>query len=61
MKNLGYVNIHSVNPLYFINDKVDGYIEKKKIKINTQFLLLQIKIKKYCQNTQNFGGTKLKI
>ena len=32
MKNLGYVNIHSVNPLYFINDKVDGYIEKKKLK-----------------------------
>ena len=28
MKDLDYVNIHSVNPLYFIFDKVDGYIEE---------------------------------
>ena len=25
-----YVNIHSVNPLYFIVDKVDGFIEEKE-------------------------------
>ena len=24
-----YVNIHCVNPLYFIADKVDGFIEEK--------------------------------
>ena len=29
MKDFDYVNIHSVNPLYLIIDKVDGYIEKK--------------------------------
>ena len=28
MKVLGYVNIHTVNPLYFIIDKADGYIEE---------------------------------
>ena len=28
MKNLDYVNIHSVNPLYLIFDKIDGYIEE---------------------------------
>ena len=28
MKDLDYVNIHSVNPLYLIFDKVDGYIEE---------------------------------
>ena len=26
-KDLDYINIHSVNPLYFIIDKADGYIE----------------------------------
>ena len=26
-KDLDYINIHSVNPLYFIIDKEDGYIE----------------------------------
>ena len=26
MKDLDYVNIHSVNPLYFIINKADGYI-----------------------------------
>ena len=29
-----YVNIHSVSPLHFIVDRVDGFIEKKK-KINS--------------------------
>ena len=28
MKDLDYVNIHNVNPLYFVIAKVDGYIEK---------------------------------
>ena len=28
IKYLDYVNFHSVNPLYFIIDKVDGYIEE---------------------------------
>ena len=29
MKNIGdYESIHSVNPLYLIIDKVDGYIEE---------------------------------
>ena len=27
IKNIDYLNIHSVNPLYLIFDKVDGYIE----------------------------------
>ena len=26
-KDVDYINIHSVNPLYFIIDKADGYIE----------------------------------
>ena len=28
MKNLSYVNINSVNPLYLIIDKADGYLEE---------------------------------
>ena len=28
IKNLSYVKINSVTPLYFIIDKVDGYFEK---------------------------------
>ena len=28
MKDLDYVNIHSVNLLYFVIDEVDGYVEK---------------------------------
>ena len=28
MKDLDYVNIHSVNLLYIIFDKADGYIEE---------------------------------
>ena len=35
IKNIaGYESIHSVNPLYFIIDKIDGYIEEK-MEINT--------------------------
>ena len=29
-KDSKYVNIHSVNPLYFVADKVDGFIEEKQ-------------------------------
>ena len=29
MKNLDYVNIHKVNPLYFTFGEVDGYIKEK--------------------------------
>ena len=29
MKDSDYVKINSVNPLYLIIDKVDGYIEEK--------------------------------
>ena len=29
MKGFDYVNIHTVNPLYLIIDKVDGYIGEK--------------------------------
>ena len=28
MKDLDYVNIYSVNPWYFITDKIDGFIEE---------------------------------
>ena len=30
IKYSDYVNIYSVNPLYFIIDEIDGYIEEKK-------------------------------
>ena len=30
IKYSGYVNIYSVNPLYFIIDEIDGYTEEKK-------------------------------
>ena len=29
IKDLDYVNIHSVNPLYLMFDKVDEYIDEK--------------------------------
>ena len=32
IKDFDYVNIHSVNPLYFITGELDGYIEEKKWK-----------------------------
>ena len=43
MKNFDYVKINSVNPLYQIIDKVDGYTEEKK----NGNKYLQIKTKKY--------------
>ena len=30
IKYSNYVNIYSVNPLHFIIDEIDGYIEEKK-------------------------------
>ena len=30
IKYSDYVNIYSVNPLYFVIDEIDGYIEEKK-------------------------------
>ena len=51
MKDSDYVKINSVNPLYLIVDKVDGYIEEK----NGNKYLPLIKTKKYWQNTQNLG------
>ena len=55
IKNIGdYESIHTVNPLYFIVGKVNGCINKE-MGINTQFLLLQIKTKKYQKSIQNFG------
>ena len=43
MKDSDYVKINSVNPLYLIVDKVDGYIEEK----NGNKYLPLIKTKKY--------------
>ena len=34
MKDFDYINIQSVNPLYLVIDKVDGYIEEK-MEMNT--------------------------
>ena len=46
IKDIGdYGSIYCVNTLYFIIGEVDIYIESKKMEINTQFLLLQIKTK----------------
>ena len=44
IKDLDYVNIHSVNPLYLIIDKVDGYIEENN-QIKNQGLLFTDKNK----------------
>ena len=46
MKDSDYVKIDSVNPLYLIIEKVDGYIEVKNGN-KYVILLLQIKTKKY--------------
>ena len=49
-----YENIYSVNPLYLRINHANGYIEKR-IKINIQFLTLQMKTKELVKNTQMFG------
>ena len=43
MKNFDYINIHSVNPLYLIIDKVDGYIEENN---ENKYLILAFTEKK---------------
>ena len=64
---IGYITIKKnwlckydyVNPLYLIIDKVYGYIEEKN---RNKYLILAStdKIKRYWQNTQNFGmGLKI--
>ena len=61
MKSFGHVNIDCENSLYPVFNNVDGYIIGKKImKINTWFLLLWTRIKKYLKSIQNLG-MKLKI
>ena len=58
MKTLGYVIIYSVNPLYFINDKVDGYLKENNG--NKYLIFASIgKTKKYWQNTQNVKKSKI--
>ena len=55
-------DIYCVNPLYLITGKVDGHIECNSVErssaeeiINIQFLIQQMKTKKYLKSTQNFG------
>ena len=50
-----YENIHSVNSLYLMLDKVDWSYLRKIIKKDIYFLIEQIETKKYLKNTQNFG------
>ena len=58
MTTLGYVIIYSVNPLYFINDKVDGYLKENNG--NKYLIFASIgKTKKYWQNTQNVKKSKI--
>ena len=52
MKNLDRINIDCENFLYLVFNNVDRYIEKK-MKINTQCLLLQTSTKKSEESTQN--------
>ena len=54
-----YKSIQSVNPFYYVISKVDGYIEEKSAN-KYSILLLQIKSKKFRQNTRNFW-TRLTI
>ena len=46
MKHFDYGTIHSVNILYLVIGIVDRYIERT-MEINTQFLFLQMRTKKY--------------
>ena len=50
MKDFDYVNIHSVNLLYFIVGEVDGYIEEEN---GSKYLIFvsTVKTKKNQQNT----------
>ena len=52
MKNSKYVNINSVNPLYLIINKVNGYFEE----INkNKYLTLAMRAKKKLKNMRNCG------
>ena len=59
MKDTDNVNIHSLNPLYSIIGKVDGFIGSGK---GNKYLIFATKDKKkkYWQNAQNFV-IKLKV
>ena len=59
MSDLDYVNIRSVNPLYFIIDETDGYIEKSN---GNKYLTLvsNDKNKNILKSIQNYG-VKLKV
>ena len=59
MSDLDYVNIRSVNPLYFIIDEADGYIEKSN---GNKYLTLvsNDKNKNILKIMHNYG-VKLKI
>ena len=54
-------NIHSVNPLYLIIGKVDGFIEEKN---GSKYLVFHStdENKEVLKNTQNFGmGLKMRL
>ena len=59
MSDLDYVNIRSVNPLHFVIDEADGYIEKSN---GNKYLTLvsNDKNKNILKSMQNYG-VKLKI
>ena len=38
MKGSKYLNIYNVNPLYFIVDKVDGFIEEEEEEEGNKYL-----------------------
>ena len=59
MSDLDYVNIRSVNPLCFIIDETDGYIEKSN---GNKYLTLvsNDKNKNILKSMQNYG-VKLKV
>ena len=50
MKDSDYVKINSVNPLYLIIDKVDGYTEKKN---GNKDLILTFKYRELCDEIKN--------
>ena len=56
-----YENIYSVNPLYLIIGKVDGFIEEKN---GSKYLVFHStdENKEVLKNTQNFGmGLKMRL
>ena len=74
MKDLHYINIHSVNPLYFINNKADEYIEEsnrseylvfistdKNKKVLTKYTKLWHKIKNLIEKINSKPGEYEKV